>query len=251
MSDALREKPRFEGKVAIVTGSTRGIGRSITERLHAEGASVVINGTNEESIQQETSRYKSGAVGVKANVSEEEDVSRLISKALDAFSRVDILVNNAGITRDGLLMRMNERDWDTVLDINLKGAFLVTKAASRVMMKQRYGRIINMSSVIGIGGNAGQANYSASKAGLIGLTKSTARELASRNITVNAVAPGFIETDMTEGMTDSAKEMFLRQVTLGRYGTPDDVASAVLFLASDEAAYVTGQILAVDGGLTM
>jgi len=245
------KQARFTDKVAIITGSTRGIGRTIAQRLYEEGAKIVICGTNEEVVKSETARYNGSAIGVRANVAVAEDVANLVANTVEAFGRVDIVVNNAGITRDGPLMRLSEADWDTVLDINLKGAFLVTKAVSRIMMKQRSGRIINMSSVIGIGGNAGQANYSASKAGLIGLTKSTARELASRNITANAVAPGFIETDMTKDMPETAKEMFLKQVTFGRYGSPEDVASAVLFLASQEAGYVTGQVLAVDGGLTM
>ncbi len=170
---------------------------------------------------------------------------------LDAFGRIDVVVNNAGITRDTLMIRMDEKDWDMVLDINLKGAFLVTKAAARIMMKQRSGRIVNISSVVGLSGNAGQANYSASKAGLIGLTKSSAKELCSRGITVNAVAPGFIETEMTHTLPEAARKSFLERVLVSRPGTPNDVASAVLFLASDEAAYITGQVLAVDGGLTV
>jgi 3-oxoacyl-[acyl-carrier protein] reductase len=201
----------FTGKVAVVTGSARGIGLAIARRFAEAGASVVL-----------------------CDVSEEH-----------------VVVNNAGITRDTLMLRMDEKDWDLVLDINLKGAFLVTKAASRIMMKQRFGRIVNISSVVGLTGNAGQANYSASKAGLIGLTKSSAKELAGRGITVNAVAPGFIETEMTRSMPEAAREEFLKRVLISRAGTPDDVAAAVLFLASDEAAYITGQVLTVDGGLTV
>ncbi|MDX9858484.1 MAG: 3-oxoacyl-[acyl-carrier-protein] reductase [candidate division Zixibacteria bacterium] len=241
----------FTGKTVVVTGSGRGIGRTIAERFAALGGTVVISDLDEGVVQDVASQIGRGAIGIAANVTNSDDVTRLMDTTRDRCGSVDVVVNNAGITRDTLMIRMDEKDWDMVLDINLKGAFLVTKAASRIMMKQRRGRIINISSVVGIIGNAGQANYSASKAGLIGLTKSAAKELASRGVTVNAVAPGYIETDMTKNLPEAAREEFMRNIALNRPGSPDDVASAVLFFASDEAAYITGQVLAVDGGLTM
>ncbi len=241
----------FTGKTVVVTGSGRGIGRTIAERFAALGGTVVISDLDDGVVQDVASQIGRGAIGIAANVTNSDDVTRLMDTTRDRCGSVDVVVNNAGITRDTLMIRMDERDWDMVLDINLKGAFLVTKAASRIMMKQRRGRIINISSVVGIIGNAGQANYSASKAGLIGLTKSAAKELASRGVTVNAVAPGYIETDMTKNLPEAAREEFMRNIALNRPGSPDDVASAVLFFASDEAAYITGQVLAVDGGLTM
>ena len=241
----------FTGKSVIVTGSGRGIGRKIAERFAALGARVVISDLDQGMVDAVAKEIGQGAVGIRANVTDSADVSGLIEKTKEVFGSVDIVVNNAGITRDSLMMRMDEKDWDMVLDINLKGAFLVTKAATRVMMKQRYGRIVNISSVVGLTGNAGQSNYSASKAGLIGLTKSAAKEFASRNITVNAVAPGFIETEMTEKLSEATREAYLQNIALSRPGSPDDVATAVMFFASDDAAYVTGQVLAVDGGLSM
>jgi len=239
----------FKDKTVIVTGAARGIGRVIAERFSRLGAAVVINDLNQEAVERVAAELGGQAVGIRADVTNAVEVKDLFAKTMERFGRVDVLVNNAGVTRDGLMVRMDEKDWDMVLDINLKGAFLMTKAAAKYMMKQRSGRIINISSVVGLIGNAGQANYSASKAGLIGLTKSSARELASRGVTANVIAPGFIETDMTRNLSESARENLISQITLSRLGTPDDIASAVLFLASDDASYITGQVLAVDGGI--
>ena len=241
-------------KVAIVTGASRGIGRSISLALAAEGARIVavdldINET--EKVAEEIRALGAEALAVMGNVTVAADADRMIEAAVEKFGRVDILVNNAGITRDGLLLRMKDEDWDAVLSVNLKGAFVCSRAAAKVMAKQRSGRIINIASVVGQMGNAGQANYCASKAGLIGLTKSNARELAKRNVTVNAVAPGFIETAMTAVLSEEFKQKALKQIPLGRLGTPEDVASVVAFLASDDAAYVTGHVLSVNGGMLM
>ncbi|MCB2231774.1 3-oxoacyl-[acyl-carrier-protein] reductase [bacterium] len=241
----------FKGKVIVVTGSGRGIGRTIAERFAKAGGTVVISDLDDATVRQVASEIGGGAIGIAANVTSADDVARLLEEASSKLGSVDVVVNNAGITRDTLMIRMDEKDWDMVLDINLKGAFLVTKAASRIMMKQRRGRIVNISSVVGLTGNAGQSNYSASKAGLIGLTKSAAKELASRGVTVNAVAPGYIETEMTKNLPEAVRDDYMTRIALKRPGSPDDVASAVMFFASDEAAYVTGQVLAVDGGLSM
>ncbi len=239
----------FNNKVVIVTGSARGIGRRIAERFAEAGAKVVISDIDQAACEATAREIGNGAIGLKANVTKAAEVGELFNKTVEQLGRVDVVVNNAGITRDTLLIRMDEEAWDTVLDINLKGAFLVSKTAAKIMMKQRSGRIVNISSVVGLNGNAGQANYAASKAGLLGLTKTTAKELAARGITVNAVAPGYIQTDMTADLPESAREMFLNNIALKRAGTTDDVASAVLFLASDNASYITGQVLSVDGGL--
>jgi len=241
----------FSTRVVIVTGSARGIGRVIAENFARAGARVVVSDIDQAACDATAAAIGHGAIGIKANVTKIDEVTQLFDRVAEQLGQVDIVVNNAGITRDALMIRMDEKDWDTVLDINLKGAFLVTKTAARLMMKQRYGRIINISSVVGIGGNAGQSNYAASKAGLLGLTKSAARELGARNITVNAVAPGFIETDMTAQLPDAARQAFMSKVFINRAGLPQDVAGAVLFLASEEASYITGQVLAVDGGMTM
>ncbi len=246
---------RFEGKTALVSGASRGIGRAIALRLASEGASIVVNYNANAEAASEVAEAVLGcgaqALVVQADVAVAADVDRLVAATVDRFKRVDVLVNNAGITRDTLIMRMSEADWDAVIDTNLKSAFLMTKAAMRPMLRQRGGRIVNITSISGVMGNAGQANYSASKAGLIGLTRSTAREVASRGITCNAVAAGVIDTDIWAGVPDAAIQALLQMVPLARKGTPEDVAEAVAFLASDSAAYITGQVLNVDGGLVM
>ena len=244
----------LSGKVAIVTGASRGIGRKIALALVAQGAKVVASARNAEALDNlvaEIEGQGGEAIAVAGDVASGTDAARLIEQAVAAYGQIDILVNNAGITRDGLLLRMKDEDWDAVIDTNLKGAFVCIRAAAKVMSKQRSGRIINISSVVGEMGNAGQANYCSSKAGLLGLTKSVARELARRNITVNAITPGFIVTDMTDGMTDKARESMTEQIPLGRLGEADDVANAVIFLASDQSSYVTGQVLGVNGGMYM
>jgi len=241
----------FTGKTVIVTGSARGIGLAIAKNFSEKGANVVISDIDQEMVETVASEFKTPVIGIKANVTDSAEVENLFKQTIDKFGSVDVVVNNAGITRDTLMIRMDEKDWDMVLDINLKGAFLVTKSAAKLMMKQRSGRIVNISSVVGLNGNAGQANYSASKAGLIGMTKTVAKELGTRGVTVNAVAPGFIETEMTKNLPDAAKEQFLEHILLKRVGLPDDVASAVSFLASDDAAYITGQVLSVDGGMSI
>lgn len=241
-------------KVAIVTGASRGIGRAIALALASQGAKVVASARNAEALAELTAVIKSqggDALAVVGDVAVEDDANNLVKKAVAAYGQVDIFINNAGITRDGLLLRMKNADWDAVLDTNLKGAFLCTRAVAKVMSKQRSGRIINISSVVGEMGNAGQANYCASKAGLLGLTKSVARELARRNVTVNAITPGFITTEMTEDMTEKAQETMTEQIPLGRPGSAEDVANAVIFLASEQSAYITGQVLGVNGGMYM
>lgn len=243
------------GKTAVVTGGSRGIGRAICLELAGQGANIVLCYAGNESSAAETTaaceQLGVKALALRCNVADAGEVKAMMDTALAEFGRIDILVNNAGITRDGLLMMMKEEDFDAVLDTNLKGAFLCMKAATRTMMKQRYGRIVNLSSVVGLRGNAGQVNYAASKAGVIGMTKSAAKELASRGITVNAVAPGFIDTDMTASLPENARTALLSSIPVGRLGAAEEVAKAVAFLASDDAAYVTGQVLAIDGGMSM
>ena len=239
------------GKTAFVTGSTRGIGLAIAQALHKAGAKVAIVGRDRAKAQAVATQLGNGTTGVACDVAVGSQVEAAIAETEKVLGPIDILVNNAGLTRDNLILRMSEEEWDAVLAANLKGAYFTIKAVTKGMMKRRSGRIINITSVVGITGNKGQANYAASKAGLIGLTKSVAREYASRNILVNAVAPGFIETDMTSGLPDEAKAAMLGGVSLGRSGRPEDIAGAVLFLASDLAGYITGQVLAVDGGMTV
>jgi 3-oxoacyl-[acyl-carrier protein] reductase len=241
-------------KIAVITGASRGIGKSIALQMAKNGAKVVVSARNKELLDTLVSEIKSfggEALAVAGDISITADADNLIASAVDAFGQLDILVNNAGITHDGLLLRMKDEDWDSVLDINLKGAFLCSRAAAKVMTKKRYGRIINISSVVGEMGNAGQANYCASKAGLIGLTKSNARELAKRNVTVNAITPGFIATDMTGELSDKVKGELAAQIPLGCLGEAEDVADAVLFLASERSKYITGQVLGVNGGMYM
>lgn len=245
----------LEGKVAVVTGASRGIGRAVALKLAADGATVVINynGSVEkaEEVKKEIEKNGGKAEVMQCNVSDFQACETFIKGIIKNFGSLDILVNNAGITKDGLLMKMSEADYDAVMDTNLKGTFNCIRFAARQMMKQRSGRIINMSSVSGVLGNAGQANYSASKAGVIGLTKATAREVASRGITVNAIAPGFINTEMTAGLPENVKESAVSQIPLGSFGEPEDIAEAVAFLASDHAKYITGQVLCVDGGMAI
>lgn len=243
------------GRCAVVTGGSRGIGRAICLELSAQGANIVLcyAGSEEKARETALACEKLGvrALAVRCDVRDAQDVQAMIGAAQEALGRIDILVNNAGVTRDALLLTMKEEDFDAVLDTNLKGTYLCIRAVVRAMMKQRYGRIVNLSSVVGLRGNAGQVNYAASKAGVIGLTKSAARELAARGITVNAVAPGFIDTDMTAAMPEAARTAAVASIPAGRMGDARDVARAVAFLASDEAGYITGQVLAVDGGMSM
>lgn len=245
----------LNGKAALVTGGGRGIGRAICLELARQGANLIINYAGNQEAAAETAaacgRLGAEAVIVQADVADAEECARMFGEAREAFGRVDLLVNNAGVTRDGLLIRMSEQDYDQVLDTNLKGAFLCSREAARMMMKNRFGRIVNMSSVVGLRGNAGQANYAASKAGIIGLTKALAKELAGRNITVNAVAPGFIATDMTSVLSDSVKASILEGIPMKRLGQAEEAARAAVFFLSEESGYITGQVLAVDGGMAM
>lgn len=245
----------LKGKIALVTGASRGIGRAIALDLAKQGAKVVVNYAGNEAkaneVVDEIKNLGSEAVAVRANVADAEEVTAMVKQTVDTFGQVDILVNNAGVTKDNLLMRMKEDEWDTVIDTNLKGVFLCTKAVSRYMMRQRFGRIINIASVVGVIGNPGQANYVAAKAGVIGLTKTSAKELASRNITVNAIAPGFIVTDMTDVLAEGVKEEMLKVIPAAKFGEAKDIANAVTFFAGNQSQYITGQTLHVDGGMVM
>jgi 3-oxoacyl-[acyl-carrier protein] reductase len=246
---------KLEGKVALVTGASRGIGREIALELAREGASVAVNYAGSEAkaleLVDEIKAMGTDAIAIQADVSNSDSVTEMVKQTIEQFGKLDILVNNAGITKDNLLMRMKESEWDDVININLKGVFLCTKAVSRQMMKQRSGRIINISSIVGVSGNPGQANYVAAKSGVIGLTKTSAKELSSRGITVNAIAPGFITTDMTDKLNEEVKAEMLKQIPLARFGEPKDIARAAVFLASDDSNYITGQTLHIDGGMVM
>lgn len=246
---------KLAGKVAVVTGASRGIGRSIAIELAKQGADIVVNYAGSvdraNEVVKEIVALGRKAISIQCDVSDGDSVNAMMKEALEAFGSIDILVNNAGITRDNLLMRMKDSEWDDVINTNLKGVFLCTKAVTRPMMKQRKGRIINITSIVGVTGNPGQANYVAAKAGVIGFTKTTAKELAQRNITVNAVAPGFITTDMTDKLTEEVKNSMLTQIPLGQFGRPEDIANAVVFLASEDSSYITGQTLHIDGGMYM
>ncbi|MCT8139793.1 3-oxoacyl-[acyl-carrier-protein] reductase [Anaerobacillus sp. CMMVII] len=245
----------LKGKAALVTGASRGIGRAIAIELARQGVNVAVNfagnASKAEEVVAEIKELGVEAFAIKADVANSEEVTAMVKATIDAFGALDILINNAGITRDGLIMRMKEEDWDAVINTNLKGVFNCSKAVTRQMMKQRYGRIVNISSVVGVLGNAGQANYVAAKAGVIGLTKTLARELANRNITVNAVAPGFIETDMTDELSAEIKEELMKQIPLAKLGKAEDIARVVRFLVSEDGNYMTGQTLHVDGGMVM
>ncbi|MFL6559319.1 MAG: 3-oxoacyl-[acyl-carrier-protein] reductase [Bacillus sp. (in: firmicutes)] len=245
----------LEGKAALVTGASRGIGREIALELARQGANVAVNYSGSESkaneVVDEIKALGREAIAIKCDVSNSEEVAAMVKGTIDNFGKLDILVNNAGITKDNLLMRMKEEEWDDVININLKGVFLCTKAVTRQMMKQRVGRIINIASVVGVSGNPGQANYVAAKAGVIGLTKTAAKELASRNITVNAIAPGFITTDMTDKLSEEVKAEMLKQIPLARLGEPKDIAKMTAFIASEDSAYMTGQTLHINGGMVM
>jgi 3-oxoacyl-[acyl-carrier protein] reductase len=244
----------LKGKVALVTGAAQGIGKAVALALAGEGADIALSDINLEGarvVAQEVESLGRRTLALKVDVSQAKEVSEMVDKVLDKFKKIDILINNAGVTADSLLVRMSEADWDKVVTINLKGAFLCLKAVARPMIKSRSGKIVNVASVIGLIGNAGQANYAASKAGVIGLTKSAARELASRGINVNAVAPGFIQTAMTDKLPEAVKQEMKSQIPLGRFGVPEDVARAILFLVSDRASYITGQVINIDGGMVM
>jgi 3-oxoacyl-[acyl-carrier protein] reductase len=243
----------LDGRVALVTGSGQGIGRAIARRLGEAGATVVVNDIGEavEAVAEEIRAMSRPSLAVAADVSRSEDVVRMMETVVNTYGRVDVLVNNAGINRDQLVMRMSDDDWDQVIGVDLRSVFLCTRAALRYMVKQRWGRIVNISSVVGVVGNRGQANYASAKAGVIGLTRTVAKEVASRGITANAIAPGFIDTGMTQALDEDWKQQLKQQIPLGYFGTPQDVAEAVAFLASEEARYITGQVLGIDGGMAV
>ncbi len=244
----------LQGKTALVTGGGRGIGKAIACALAKDGSDIAVSDIDLDSANQTAEEIRSlgrNSIGLKADVSNSDEVEGMFKSAIDKLGRIDILINNAGITRDGLLVRMKDEDWKMVLKINLDGAFYCSRAAGKLMMKQKSGRIVNIASIVGVMGNAGQVNYSASKAGLIGLTKSSARELASRGVTVNAIAPGFIDTAMTQALSDSVKQKLTEQIPLKRLGTAEDISNAIRFLVSPEAGYITGQVLHVNGGMLM